>query len=172
MSDEKRPVGPDLTQGVRPADFTDGKLLGHVADDEVLLVQVGSEIFGIDPYCSHYHGPLAEGLVVDGTIRCPWHHACFSLRSGEATRPPALSALSVWQVEREGDKVFVRRRLDTRRAAAPRAAATPGKIVIVGGGAAGFAAAEMLRREGFDGAITMLSDDAAAPVDRPNLSKD
>ena len=172
MNEGKRPGGPDLTQGVLPADFTEGKLLGHVADDEVLLVQVGSEILGIDPYCSHYHGPLAEGLVVDDTIRCPWHHACFSLRTGEATRPPALSSLSVWQVEREGDQIFVRRRLETQRAAAPRAAAAPERVVIVGGGAAGFAAAELLRREGFAGAITMLSDDAATPVDRPNLSKD
>ncbi len=172
MSEEKKPAGPDLTQGVLRADFTDGKLLGHVAEDEVLLVQIGSEIFGIDPYCSHYHGPLAEGLVVDDTIRCPWHHACFSLRTGDATRPPALSALSVWQVEREEDKIFVRRRRETPRATARRIAAAPEKIVIVGGGAAGFTAAEMLRREGFAGAVTMLSDDAAAPVDRPNLSTD
>jgi NADPH-dependent 2,4-dienoyl-CoA reductase/sulfur reductase-like enzyme/nitrite reductase/ring-hydroxylating ferredoxin subunit len=172
MSEEKKPGGPDLTQGVLSADFAEGKLLGHVNDNEVLLVQVGSEILGIDPYCSHYHGPLAEGLVVDDTIRCPWHHACFSLRTGEATRPPALSSLSVWKVEREGGKIFVRRRLETPRAAASRSGTAPGKIVIVGGGAAGFAAAEMLRRQGFGGAITMLSDDAAAPVDRPNLSKD
>ncbi|MEW6645068.1 MAG: FAD-dependent oxidoreductase [Pseudomonadota bacterium] len=172
MSEEKKPSGPDLTQGVLPADFTDGKLLGHVADDDVLLVQVGSEVLAIDPFCSHYHGPLAEGLVVGDSIRCPWHHACFSLRTGEAKRPPALSPLSVWLVEREGEKIIVRRRLEALRAAAPRAAAAPGKIVIVGGGAAGFAAAEMLRREGFAGAITMFSDDAAAPVDRPNLSKD
>jgi nitrite reductase/ring-hydroxylating ferredoxin subunit len=125
MSEERKPGGPDLTQGVLPADFAEGKLLGHVADDEVLLVQVGSEVLAIDPYCSHYHGPLAEGLVVDDTIRCSWHHACFSLRTGDATRPPALSRLSVWLVEREGDKIFVRRRLETPRAAAPRAAAAP-----------------------------------------------
>jgi NADPH-dependent 2,4-dienoyl-CoA reductase/sulfur reductase-like enzyme/nitrite reductase/ring-hydroxylating ferredoxin subunit len=172
MSEEKNPGRPDLTQGVLPSDFTEGKLLGHVADDEVLLVLVGSEVLAIDPYCSHYHGPLAEGLVVEDTIRCPWHHACFSLRTGEAMRPPALSRLSVWQVEQEGQKIFVRRRLETPRAASPRATGAPGKIVIVGGGATGFAAAEMLRREGFANAITMLSDDSVAPVDRPNLSKD
>ena len=120
MSEEKKPGGPDLTQGVQPADFTEGKLLGHVADDEVLLLQVGSEIFAIDPYCSHYHGPLAEGLAVDHTIRCPWHHACFSLRTGEATRPPALSPLGVWQVEREGETIFVRRRQGSSSSAAGR----------------------------------------------------
>ncbi len=173
MSENNKPSGPDLTKGVAPADFADGKLLGHVGEEQVLLVQLGAEIFAIDAFCSHYHGPLAEGLVVDDTIRCPWHHACFSLRSGEAVRPPALNALALWQVEREGDRVFVRRKREAAKemAAAPRAAA-PDRIVIIGGGAAGFAAAEMLRREGFASLITMISDDAAPPVDRPNLSKD
>ena len=171
MREEKKPGGPDLTRGVLLADLTEGKLLGHVGDDEVLLVEIGSEVLAIDPYCSHYHGPLAEGLVVDDTIRCPWHHACFSLRTGEATRPPALGPLSVWQVEQEDEKLFVRRRLEMPRAAR-HAPSAPGKIVIVGGGTAGFATAEMLRRKGFANAITMLSDDTATPVDRPNLSKD
>ncbi len=176
---EDRLSGPDLTQGVSNTDFTDGKLLGHVGEEQVLLVQQGGEVLAIDAFCSHYHGPLAEGLVVGETIRCPWHHACFSLRSGEATRPPALSALAVWQVEREGERIFVRRKheaakepRDTTGAAARLTGAMPRKIVIVGGGAAGFAAADMLRREGFAGTISMISDDAAPPVDRPNLSKD
>src|SRR3954452_25106591 len=103
-------AGPDLTQGVARAEFTGQMLLGHVGDQEVLLVRSGSDIFAIDAYCSHYHGPLAEGLVVGGSIRCPWHHACFDLRSGEATRAPALNALAVWQVEQESGRIFVRRK--------------------------------------------------------------
>lgn len=173
MTEDKKPGGPDLTKGVSLADFKDGKLLGHVGDEDVLLVQAGSEIFAIEPSCSHYHGPLAEGLVVGDTIRCPWHHACFSLRSGEATRPPALNALAVWDVTRDRDNIIVQRKREALTpSAAHRSAPTPEKFVIVGGGAGGFAAAETLRREGFAGAITMLSSDGAMPVDRPNLSKD
>jgi NADPH-dependent 2,4-dienoyl-CoA reductase/sulfur reductase-like enzyme/nitrite reductase/ring-hydroxylating ferredoxin subunit len=172
MSDDSKPTGPDLTQGVSLADFSESKLLGHVGEEQVLLVQLGGEILAIDAHCSHYHGPLAEGLVVDDTIRCPWHHACFSLRSGEAVRAPALNALSVWQVEREGERISVRHKREASKPASRRGSALPEKIVILGGGAAGFAAAEMLRREGFAGAISMISDDAAPPVDRPNLSKD
>ena len=111
MADQQAgPSGPDLAQGVSSSEFTGETLLGHVGDQDVLLVRSGSEIFAIDAYCSHYHGPLAEGLVVGDSIRCPWHHACFDLRSGEATRAPALNALAVWQVEREGDRIFVRQK--------------------------------------------------------------
>ena len=173
MTEHKTPSGPDLTRGVLLTAFEDGKLLGHVGEEDVLLVAADGEVFAIEPSCSHYHGPLAEGLVVGDTIRCPWHHACFSLRTGEATRPPALNALAVWEVTRDQDRISVQRKREMPQpAASHRSAPTPEKFVIVGGGAAGFAAAETLRREGFAGAITMLSDDGAMPVDRPNLSKD
>ncbi|MBR0692743.1 FAD-dependent oxidoreductase [Bradyrhizobium lablabi] len=179
MAEEnKGPAGPDLTQGVALSAFENDMLLGHVGEDEVLLVRKGAEIFAIDAHCSHYHGPLSDGLVVGDSIRCPWHHACFDLRTGEATRAPALSPLSVWKVEQGDDRVVVKARQAQpdkqapRHASKPSAADAPKRIVVVGGGAAGFTAAEMLRREGFGGDITMLSSDAAPPVDRPNLSKD
>jgi NADPH-dependent 2,4-dienoyl-CoA reductase/sulfur reductase-like enzyme/nitrite reductase/ring-hydroxylating ferredoxin subunit len=165
------PAGPDLTQGVA-LDFAGDTLLGHVGDQDVLLVRSGAAIYAIDAHCSHYHGPLAEGLVVGTSIRCPWHHACFDLRTGEAARAPALGALGVWQVDHEGDRIFVRQGREQPVARGKGPIDAPGRIVIVGGGAAGFAAAEMLRREGFRGEVVMLSDDAAPPVDRPNLSKD
>jgi NADPH-dependent 2,4-dienoyl-CoA reductase/sulfur reductase-like enzyme/nitrite reductase/ring-hydroxylating ferredoxin subunit len=173
MADQQAgPSGPDLAQGVSLSEFTGETLLGHVGDQDVLLVRAGSEIFAIDAHCSHYHGPLAEGLVVGISIRCPWHHACFDLRSGEATRAPALNPLSVWQVEHEGDRIVVRQKREQPASRRTAAMAAPDKIVIVGGGAAGFAAAEMLRRQQYRGSIVMLSSDAAPPVDRPNLSKD
>jgi NADPH-dependent 2,4-dienoyl-CoA reductase/sulfur reductase-like enzyme/nitrite reductase/ring-hydroxylating ferredoxin subunit len=173
MADEQAPPsGPDLTKGVSADDFTGETLLGHVGDQDVLLVRSEGETFAIDAHCSHYHGPLAEGLVVGHGIRCPWHHACFDLRTGEATRAPALSPLTVWQVEQENGHMLVRRKREQPKPGRKRHVDAPDKIVIVGGGAAGFAAAEMLRRQDFQGSIVMLSEDSAAPVDRPNLSKD
>ena len=166
------PSGPDLTRGVGLADFVGGKLVGHVGDEEVLLVHSGNEVFAVGAHCTHYHGPLVDGLIVGETVRCPWHHACFSLRSGEAARPPAFSPLDCWRVEQRDGRVYVtQKREDDGPQIIPPANA-PDRIVIVGGGAAGFAAAEMLRRRGFGGSITMLSQDAAPPIDRPNLSKD
>jgi len=175
MSDaNSQATGPDLTLGVALDGVDDGKMLrGHVGEEAVLIARHGAEFFAIGATCTHYGGPLAEGVMVGDTVRCPWHHACFSLRTGEALHAPALSPVACWRTELREGKVFVREkapetphpRLDTGRAA-------PQKIVIVGGGAAGFAAAEMLRRDGYQGGIVMVSDDDAGPVDRPNLSKD
>jgi NADPH-dependent 2,4-dienoyl-CoA reductase/sulfur reductase-like enzyme/nitrite reductase/ring-hydroxylating ferredoxin subunit len=173
MADEQAPpAGPDLTLGMSLSEFTGETLLGHVGGEDVLLVRSGSDIFAIDAHCSHYHGPLAEGLVVDESIRCPWHHACFDLRTGEPARAPALNPLTVWQVEHAGERIFVRQKRAQPQRHGKGAVDVPDKIVIVGGGAAGFAAAEMLRREDYRGSIVMLSNDSAPPVDRPNLSKD
>lgn len=167
--------GPDLTQGVMFTELRDGgMLLGQVADEQILLVRQGEEVFAVGAHCTHYHGPLIDGIVADGTIRCPWHHARFNLRTGEAVRAPAFDALACWSVEHQGGKVFVRNKREEPQPELRRkaAGAAPDKIVIIGGGAAGFAAVEMLRREQYRGSIAMLSDDDAPPVDRPNLSKD
>src|SRR5580658_5988686 len=174
MAEEQKPLsGPDLTKGIGLGDFVDRKLLGHVGDEEVLLVRSGGEIFAVGAHCSHYHGPLAEGLVTGDSVRCPWHHACFDLRTGEAARAPALSPIDCWAVGERDGRIFVTQKRDRPQPRAMAAKAdTPNKIVIVGGGAAGFAAAEMLRRRGFGGSIVMVSNDTAPPVDRPNLSKD
>ena len=171
--DQAQPPGPDLALGISAAELPDGgKLLGHVGQDPVLLVRRGAEVFAIGAQCTHYSGPLAEGIVVDGAVRCPWHHACFDLRTGEALRAPALSPVDSWRVEERDGKIIVREKR-ARPEARPRAQPDePRRIVIVGGGAAGFAAAEMLRRRKYQGGIVMLSSDDAPPVDRPNLSKD
>ncbi len=167
--------GPDLAQGIALADLTDGgKLAGHAGGKPILLVRRGNEIFAVGAQCTHYNGPLGDGLVVGDTVRCPWHHACFDLRTGEALHAPALSPVACWKVERQDGKIFVREKLPQPKPE-PRgkpAGRAPDRIVIVGGGAAGFAAAEMLRRVNYQGSIVMLSDDDAPPVDRPNLSKD
>jgi nitrite reductase/ring-hydroxylating ferredoxin subunit len=175
MTDELKPTGLDLAQGIAFAELHDGSMIvGQAAGEQVLLVRRGAEVFAVGAHCTHYHGPLVEGLVVGDTVRCPWHHACFDLRTGEALRPPALSPVACWSVEQRDGKIFVgeKRPRPKPRSRGNRAGAAPEKIVVVGGGAAGFAAVEMLRREQYEGSIVILSNDHASPVDRPNLSKD
>lgn len=171
MSQATNLRGPDLEAGIAVAELLDGRpTLGHFRGQSVILVRTGEEVRAIASACSHYSGPLEEGLVVGDTIRCPWHHACFSLISGEALAAPALSSLDSYAIVREGDRVRV---ADKRSMHVPRRkASSPSSVVIVGAGAAGSAAAEMLRREGYDGPVTLVGADPAGPYDRPNLSKD
>ena len=167
---------PDLGKGIVISALPDGgMLLGHVAGEDVLIARAGDDLFAVGAHCTHYHGPLVDGLVVGDTVRCPWHHACFSLRSGEAVRAPALDPIACWRVERQGEMAFVRERLPEPRpspAVSTQTRQTPSSVVIVGGGGAGLAAADMLRREGYAGPVTMISADDSPPCDRPNLSKD
>lgn len=166
--------GPDLAAGVLLSEIPDeGVLGGHVGDDAVLLARVEGQIRAFSSGCTHYGGPLAEGLRVADTIRCPWHHACFSLRTGEALRAPAFAPLDRWTVEVKGGRAHVRKRARPEAVKPPKPRAKPPRrVVLIGGGGAGFACAERLRVRGFKGEIVMLSDDSDPPCDRPNLSKD
>ena len=178
MSGEQELKGPDLAAGVPASSIPDGGMLvGHAQGQAVLLSRRGDELFAISATCTHYSGPLGEGLIVGETVRCPWHHACFSLRTGEALKAPALNPVSRWQTERRGNTVVVTSEIKATDGSTPiEPFATPPadvkRVVIVGAGPAGNAAAEMLRRKGFAGSIAMLGADPDGPVDRPNLSKD
>lgn len=168
-------TGPGLCKGVPASTLNDGvPLLGHAQGEPMILVRRGESFFAVGAACTHYGGPLAEGLVEGDCVRFPWHHASFSVRTGQAMRAPALSALTCRRVEQRAGKVFVGDRIEPASAPparAPGAPAHPESIVIVGGGAAGHAAAEMLRREHYEGPVTLLSADDSPPCDRPNLSK-
>ncbi len=172
MADAHASKGPDLSLGTPIASLADGAMVGgHVGDDEVLLARLGDEYFAVGARCTHYKGRLARGLIVGDTVRCPLHHACFSLRTGEALRAPAFDAIARWRVEVNRESVFVREKL-TGTQAPPPLQAPPESILIIGGGAAGSAAADMLRRDGYEGPVAIVSADPDLPVDRPNLSKD
>jgi hypothetical protein len=46
---------------------------------------------------------LNDGLILNHEIRCPWHHACFDIKNGDAIKSPALSPLPTWNVEIKND---------------------------------------------------------------------
>jgi NADPH-dependent 2,4-dienoyl-CoA reductase/sulfur reductase-like enzyme/nitrite reductase/ring-hydroxylating ferredoxin subunit len=162
-------VGPDLEAGIEVKELTENTpLLGHSGGEAVVLIRQGDRISALGASCSHYGGPLAEGLVVGETLRCPWHHARFSLKTGEALGAPALSAVACFEVTRSGGRVTVgAKKMPPARSLGP---GVPESVVVVGSGAAGAAAVEMLRQEGYRGPITFIGGEA--PVDRPNLSKE
>jgi len=178
MSSEQQLTGPDLTLGISVTALADGvMLLGHANGEAVLIVRRGNEVLAMGAVCSHYSGPLVEGLLEGDHVHCPWHHACFNLRTGEALRAPALNPVATWRVEVRAGKAYVTQKVEREPLAptpdpSPRSGHQPDSIGIIGGGAAGNAAAEMLRREGYAGRITVIDADVDSPYDRPNLSKD
>lgn len=170
----KEPAGPDLAAGIALEELGDGGIVaGQVDGQEVVLARVGGEVYAVDAGCTHYGVSLAGGVVVDGTIRCPAHHSRFDLRTGQAVAAPALRPVGCWNVEVREGRAFVTGRREPVNPPPPSLpSGGPRQVVIVGAGAAGSACAEMLRRLGFDGTVTMIDAGADGPVDRPNLSKD
>jgi apoptosis-inducing factor 3 len=169
--DSPKLTGPDFEKGIRIDDLADGAMMeGHAFGEAVLMARRGAELFAIGATCTHYGGQLAKGLMVDCTVRCPLHHACFDLRSGEAIAAPALNDVSCWKIEKRRERACITGKIDNKPARKP--ALSPKSVVIVGAGAAGGAAAEMLRRQGYNGPITLIGKDESLPYDRPNLSKD
>ncbi len=165
--------GPDFASGVSPsAGLRERPLRGHVGGEPAILAQTGDEFFVVGAECTHYHGPLGEGIVVGDTVRCPWHHACFSLRSGRALHAPAFDALKRWRTELVDGRIYARAPIADDVTTPIETPDAPRKVVIVGAGAAGFACAHKLRMEGYNGFIDLVGADPAAPYDRPNLSKD
>src|SRR5688572_24844256 len=166
-------TGPDLQQGIRVSALADGGMIaGHVGEDAVVLVRKGDQFFALDAVCTHYGAPLAEGAIVGETLRCPWHHACFSLRTGSAVAAPAMRPLRVFSTVRDGDVVRVQPDARVIPAQAMSRAAGREHVVIIGAGAAGSFAAAELRRVGFAGRVTLLTRESRVPYDKPNLSKD
>lgn len=152
----------------------DGEMLRiELEDKPIVLARVQGEYYAFGAKCTHYGAPLDKGVLKGHSLICPWHHACFDIRSGLRLEPPALNDLPHYSVHIEDGLVTITVPHDNRVEPQGRAnPADPRHFVIVGGGAAGSAATEELRRAGFAGRITMLSAASDVPVDRPNLSKD
>ena len=68
----------------------------------------GGTVHALSATCVHAGGPLDEGEIVDGCIRCPWHSSTYALADGRVIRGPAASDQPVWEVRVEEGRVYVR----------------------------------------------------------------
>ncbi|MGZ3792827.1 MAG: FAD-dependent oxidoreductase [Bdellovibrio sp.] len=171
MASAGQTQGPDFSKGISVDTLKNGgSLLGHVGNEPVLLVKQEGEYFAVGAVCTHYNGPLQQGIIEGETIHCPWHHSCFDLRTGEVVKAPALNPIAAWNIEVHDERVFV---TDKKNIVLHSRLGTEKKrFVIIGAGAAGTSAAVMLRRHGFLGSIHLVEEGKDLPYDRPNLSKD
>lgn len=160
---------PDLSSPFEVRDVPHGGVLhGTVGAKEVVVVRAEDGLRAIGASCSHYGGPLAEGVFDGRCIRCPWHHAAFDTATGRAERGPAITAVTAFRVVVDGDSAVVK----PADAPAPSPVEGPGRIVVVGGGPAGHAFVHRLIERGYDGTVLVIGDEPGRPVDRPNVSKD
>ncbi len=159
------------TRVAKEEELAEGKPISvKVGKSTVLIVRQGDNIHACGGKCSHYGGPLAEGLLMGDVITCPWHSARFDVRTGQMVSPPGLDDVGCYAVKVEDGEVYVG---EKEEAGPPEMAGEDGRtFVIVGAGAAGNAAAETLRREGFAGRILLVTGEPHRPYDRPTLSKD
>ena len=128
-------------------------LAGVVGKDRVLVWRNRNGLKAYGASCPHLSAPLNKGIVVGATIRCPWHHACFDLTTGEATAAPAFDALLEYAVTLDDDRFSVKpAHVKTPRCTGRREDSL-GTMAIVGGGAAGFAAADAIRKLGWRGGL-------------------
>lgn len=159
------------TIGAAETLLRDGEMRRFDLDGKAIVVaRVNGEYFAFRSGCSHYGGALEQGALKGYTVMCPLHHACFDIRSGVRTEPPALNNIPAFPLRIENGQVIVTS--DGTAAQPPELSTDSRHFVIIGGGAAGEAAAEELRRAGFGGAITLISAVNHVPIDRPNVSKD
>lgn len=160
------------------SDLRDGEMKEvSVGETRVLLARIGERFYAVSAGCPHYGAPLAEGVLCGTRIVCPWHHAAFNVVNGDLEEPPALDALTCYDVRLDGERILVSVPVEspdrrTPTMTKPDLAADPRQFVIIGAGAAGYAAAQALREEGFRGNVVMITREDRAPYDRPNLSKD
>jgi NADPH-dependent 2,4-dienoyl-CoA reductase/sulfur reductase-like enzyme/nitrite reductase/ring-hydroxylating ferredoxin subunit len=173
MSDDQDEILLDLTQQIDVDRVPGGGILaGKVGEDRVFVWRNGNGLKAYGATCPHLGAPLDTGIVTDGTIRCPWHHACFNLAAGEAMAAPAFDALTQYAVTLDGDRFSVKAACaQAPQLTQPRQPAL-GTMAIVGGGAAGFAAADAIAKLGWPGEITLFSDEPYEPYDRTLLTKD
>ena len=172
MAGDTKLNGPDLAQEGLSLDELGSEIpsVGHFEGKPVVVMHTGDGPRALGGSCTHYGGPLGDGFSAAGEIRCPWHHASFDLRTGEAVGAPALDPIPVYEISVSEGRIYVTGPAEKATVEKPAPSEPPESVVIVGAGAAGAAAAEKLRAHGYEGPVTLVGEEP--PVDRPNVSKD
>ena len=137
---------------------------------EFLVYRQGDTVSICSNLCPHHGASLCDGSIHNGVLVCPRHHARFDIKTGYPLSPPALDGITVYKCEVIDNEVHVGKPLTSL--AAPNEVDEKPHFVIIGGGASGIGCAEALRRYGFTGRITVISEEETPPYDRTSLSSE
>ncbi|XP_033905209.3 apoptosis-inducing factor 3-like isoform X2 [Acipenser ruthenus] len=160
------------------SDLKDGEMREvEVGSHKVLLVRSEGGYSAVGNLCTHYGATLSKGALSGSRVRCPWHGACFNIKTGDIEEYPGLDSLPCHKVKIENSKVFVsinKKDLEkTRRVKEMgcRVAGDSSTVLIIGGGPAALVCAETLRQGSYGGRIIMATKEELPPYDRTKLSK-
>ncbi|KAJ8367898.1 hypothetical protein SKAU_G00079260 [Synaphobranchus kaupii] len=175
----KPPDQDEVTAEVcQASDLQDGQMVEvEVGGQKVLLVHSEGEFSALGNLCTHYGAPLSKGALLGSRVRCPWHGACFNIKTGDLEEYPGLDSLPCHKVTIENNKVFVsisKKSLNLVKRVNPmgcRVAEVNHTVLLIGGGPASLLCAETLRQENYGGRIVMVTRDDLPPYDRTKLSK-
>ncbi|XP_037533407.1 apoptosis inducing factor mitochondria associated 4 [Nematolebias whitei] len=148
-----------------------------VEGQKVLLVRTQGLYSAVGSRCSHYSAPLIKGALVGDRVRCPFHGACFNVKTGDIEDYPGLDCIPSYKVKVEKGNVYVtinKKSLNLSRQVKEMCAVQPGTkqmILLIGGGPASLVCAETLRQNGYQGRIVVITKDSLPPFDKPKLSK-
>ncbi|KAM9853426.1 apoptosis inducing factor mitochondria associated 4 isoform 2-T2 [Aulostomus maculatus] len=169
----------EVTQLVcQEAELKDGQMKEvSVGEKKVLLIRTSGQYSAVGNQCTHYNAPLVKGALVGDRLRCPFHGACFNVKTGDIEEYPGLDCLPSYKVKVQDGQVYVsvnRKSLNTTRRVKEMCSAVPEikhTILLIGGGPASLVCAEMLRQNCYQGRIIMVTKDTLPPFDKPKLSK-
>ncbi|XP_038139938.1 apoptosis inducing factor mitochondria associated 4 [Cyprinodon tularosa] len=191
-ADRRNNTGINMHQGVgqreeqeevtglvcQETDLHDGQMKEvTVEDQKVLLVRTKGQYSAVGSRCSHYNAPLIKGTLVGERVRCPFHGACFNVRTGDIEEYPGLDSLPTYKVNVKDGNVYVsinKKSLKlTKRVREMCTVQSDVKhtILLVGGGPASLVCAETLRQNCYQGRIVIITKDSLPPFDKPKLSK-
>lgn len=178
QKDSKSGEDVEETKVANVSDLKEGEIKEvEVSEGKIVLVKQNDEFFAISNKCSHLGAPLKNGALGEGRIRCPWHGACFNLKSGDIEDYPCVDAIKAFETRVEGENVMVKVPKGSLKShkRTPKMVSKSDKdervFAIIGGGPAGLVCAETLRQEGFQGNIVLISNENYLPYDRTKLSK-
>ncbi|XP_058489620.1 apoptosis inducing factor mitochondria associated 4 [Solea solea] len=159
-------------------DLKDGEMKEVlVGDQKVLLVRTHGQYSAVGSRCSHYNAPLINGILVGDRVRCPYHGACFNVKTGDIEDYPGLDSLPSYKVKVDDGKVYVsinKKSLTVNKRVKDMCtmdADVKHTVLLIGGGPASLVCAETLRQNCYQGRIIMVTKDTLPPYDKPKMSK-
>ncbi|KAF2170119.1 hypothetical protein M409DRAFT_19725 [Zasmidium cellare ATCC 36951] len=168
-------------KGLTSIDLKNGQLqeveVEGIEEGKVLLAKVKDEVHALSAKCTHYGAPLAKGVLSgDGRLTCPWHGACWNVKTGDIEDAPAPDPLQKFEIVEKDGSVYIKGeeaaiKANRRNMSIKCQAKGNDQVVVVGRGSGAFGAIDGLRAGGYTGSIINIAEEESTPFDRTKLSK-